>query len=228
MSICQVPVLPPERISVESPLRAMASRVSAARANTCRDTRVRSWSGVACEPTTEYACRPRKFRLLARSTASAISSACAENCARCGGRRRRDRPAHRAFARPRRAPIPLDLLDVIDHHHGAGFGDTRDFRGVGHGRGQQQPGDAAFRHQFRFGERGDADAARPGGELAFGDLDAFVGFRVRAQGLAGTANVVHHAGQVGFKGVQIQEQGWGEDFSFKHSPYASVILRVLI
>jgi len=44
-----------------------------------------------------------------------------------------------------------------------------------------------------------------------------VGLRVRAQGFAGAVNVVHHAGEVGFEGVQIEEQGGGEDFSFEQA-----------
>jgi len=106
---------------------------------------------------------------------------------------------------------------VIDHDHGSGGGDASDFRGIGHGRGQQQTADAAFRHQFRFGKRGYTHTACPCSELAFGDLDALVGLRVRAQSFAGAVNVVHHAGEVGFEGVQIEEQGGGEDFSFEQA-----------
>ena len=119
--------------------------------------------------------------------------------------------------------IPLDLLDVIDHHHGSGGGDARDFRGVGHGRGQQQPGDAAFRHQLRLRERGHAHAAGSGGELALGDLDALVGLGVGAQGFAGAFHLLHHAREVGFEGVQIEQQGRGEDFSFEQ---ASIVYSV--
>ncbi len=105
--------------------------------------------------------------------------------------------------------IPLDLLEVIDNYHGSCGGDACDFRGVGYRRGEQESGDAAFRHELRFGERGDAHAARSGSDLAPGDLDALVGLGVRAQSFAGAMDVLHHTGQIGFESIQIEEQSRG-------------------
>ena len=86
------------------------------------------------------------------------------------------------------------------------------FAGSATGDVSSRPVMPRSRHQFRFGKRRDAHAARASGKLAFGDLDAFVGFRVRPQSFAGAIDVLHHALQVGFKGVQIQQQRGCKDF----------------
>ena len=123
--------------------------------------------------------------------------------------------------RPRRAAsiVPGDLLDVIDHHHRAGFDDARHLQRIGDRRSQQQPWNPGGGHQFRFGDRGHAHADRARGDLALGDLHALVGFRVRPQGLAGFLDAGGHAREVGFELIQIQEKGGrGQLLLGEHQP----------
>ena len=80
---------------------------------------------------------------------------------------------------------------------------------IGYGRGQQDTGDACARHQLGFRESGHADSTGAGGELAFGDLDTFVGLGVGPDRFAGALHLFHHAREVGLEGVKIQQKGGG-------------------
>ena len=111
--------------------------------------------------------------------------------------------------------IPFDLLRMIDDRHRAGGGDTRDLRGIGKRRREQDAGNPVFGHQFGLGDGRDGDSARAMSNLTPRNLDALMRLGVWSELLAGFLHALRHACQVQFEKIEIEEQRGRRDLLFR-------------
>ena len=110
--------------------------------------------------------------------------------------------------------VPLNLGNVINHHHSSRGNGSGHLAGVSEGRREEEVCDARFSQEFGLGNRRATHPACPGGDLAAGERQAFVSLHMGPQLLSGSSGIGSSAGDIGLHQGEVNDQRGGWDGLF--------------